>query len=195
MQTKNTEVPVGARKAKYVDPFPRGTRSHFWFRAKRRPQGQFFCRRWSRPYQIPKFKFQASGRGAPSVVDSNRFMPGGQKVADVAIEELVSGRNDPVMSSGSVWWSPMTIFCNGCSGSSICRPLAIEEVANAHPASQAGAGVARASSSVPGTAQMVDGRIAFGETHLFCRPRLVVRPNSIALKTAAWRSSVAHGQE
>ena len=60
----------------------------------------------------------------------------------------------------------MTIFCNGCSGSSICIhwPLRMPPTPTQHPKlEQYGESIF----IVARTAQMVDGRIAFGETHLF----------------------------
>src|SRR5215831_3476796 len=75
------------------------------------------------------------------------------------------GQNDPVMSSGSAYSNPATNFCSACSSSSTCirwpsrmpaRPISIPSWSN----------MATVSLSAR-TAQMVEERIAFGETHLF----------------------------
>ena len=94
------------------------------------------------------------------------FMPTAGKSPTSQSRRLVSGRNGPVMSSGSACSSPVTIFCNGCSGSSICIrwPSRMPRKAHQHPKlEQYGEGIF----IVARTAQMVEGRIAFGETHLF----------------------------
>jgi hypothetical protein len=69
---------------------------------------------------LTKPELQVTASGHELGVVNSAVYAGGRRVADVAIEEAGDGRNDPVMSSGSVWSSPVTIFCNGRDGSLIC---------------------------------------------------------------------------
>ena len=106
----------------------------------------------------------ASGH-EPGVVNSTVYA-GGQKVADVAIEEAGEWSKRP----GHVVWiglvEPNDDLLQRVQRQFDLHPLAIEDAANAHQhpkLEQYGESIF----IVARTAQMVDGRIAFGETHLF----------------------------
>ena len=106
----------------------------------------------------------ASGH-EPGVVNSTVYA-GGQKVADVAIEEAGEWSKRP----GHVVWiglvEPNDDLLQPVQRQFDLHPLAIEDAANAHQypkLEQYGESIF----IVARTAQMVDGRIAFGETHLF----------------------------
>jgi magnesium transporter len=90
----------------------------------------------------------------------------GRKIADVPIEEAGAWAKQP----GHVVWiglfEPSDDLLHRVQQQFDLHPLAIEDAANAHQhpkLEQYGDGVF----IVARTAQMVDGRIAFGETHLF----------------------------
>jgi magnesium transporter len=91
---------------------------------------------------------------------------GGQKIADVPIEEAGAWSKQP----GHVVWiglfEPSDDLLRRVQQQFDLHPLAIEDAAKAHQhpkLEQYGQGIF----IVARTAQMVDGRIAFGETHLF----------------------------
>jgi magnesium transporter len=106
----------------------------------------------------------ASGN-EPGVVNSTVYT-GGQKIADVAIDEAGDWSKRP----GHIVWiglfEPSDDLLQRVQRQFDLHPLAIEDAANAHQhpkLEQYGEGIF----IVARTAQMVDGRIAFGETHLF----------------------------
>jgi magnesium transporter len=106
----------------------------------------------------------ASGH-EPGVVNAAVYA-GGQKIADVAIEEAGDWSKRP----GHVVWiglfEPSDDLLQRVQRQFDLHPLAIEDAAKAHQhpkVEQYGQGLF----IVARTAQMVDGRIAFGETHLF----------------------------
>ena len=119
--------------------------------------------RCNRAYQS---RNAGSGSGhEPGVVNSTVYA-GGQKVADVAIEEAGEWSKRP----GHVVWiglvEPNDDLLQRVQRQFDLHPLAIEDAANAHQhpkLEQYGESIF----IVARTAQMVDGRIAFGETHLF----------------------------
>jgi magnesium transporter len=91
---------------------------------------------------------------------------GGRKIADVPIEEAGAWSKQP----GHVVWiglfEPSDDLLHRVQQQFDLHPLAIEDAAKAHQhpkLEQYGQGIF----IVARTAQMVDGRIAFGETHLF----------------------------
>jgi magnesium transporter len=101
----------------------------------------------------------------PGVVNAAVYA-GGQKIADVAIEEAGEWSKRP----GHVVWiglfEPSDDLLQRVQRQFDLHPLAIEDAAKAHQhpkVEQYGQGLF----IVARTAQMVDGRIAFGETHLF----------------------------
>ena len=101
----------------------------------------------------------------PGVINSSAYA-GGRKVTDVAIEEAGDWSNRP----GHVVW--IGLF-EPSRRASATRAAAVRSASAGHrgcrqgpSASQAGA-IWRRLFIVARTAQMVEGRIAFGETHLF----------------------------
>jgi magnesium transporter len=106
----------------------------------------------------------ASGN-EPGVVNSTVYTLG-RKIADVAIEEAGEWSKRP----GHIVWiglfEPGDELLQKVQRQFDLHPLAIEDAANAHQhpkLEQYGEGIF----IVARTAQMVEGRIAFGETHLF----------------------------
>jgi magnesium transporter len=101
----------------------------------------------------------------PGVINSSVYA-GGRKVADVAIEEAGDWSKRP----GHVVWiglfEPSDELLQRVQQQFDLHPLAIEDAGKAHQhpkLEQYGDGIF----IVARTAQMVEGRIAFGETHLF----------------------------
>jgi magnesium transporter len=101
----------------------------------------------------------------PGVINSAVYA-GGRKVADVAIEEAGDWSKRP----GHVVWiglfEPSDDLLQRVQRQFNLHPLAIEDAGKAHQhpkLEQYGEGIF----IVARTAQMVEGRIAFGETHLF----------------------------
>jgi magnesium transporter len=113
---------------------------------------------------LTKTEIPASGREF-GVVNSAVYA-GGRKIADVPIEEAGEWSKRP----GHVVWiglfEPSEELLERVQRQFDLHPLAIEDAAKAHQhpkLEQYGEGVF----IVARTAQMVEGRIAFGETHLF----------------------------
>src|SRR5262252_8549045 len=101
----------------------------------------------------------------PGVINSSAYA-GGRKVTDVAIEEAGNWSKRP----GHVVWiglfEPSDELLQRVQQQFDLHPLAIEDAGKAHQhpkLEQYGDGIF----IVARTAQMVEGRIAFGETHLF----------------------------
>ena len=91
---------------------------------------------------------------------------GGRRVADIPIEEAGSGRVSRGMWSGSACTSPALISCGRCKREFGLHELAIEDALKAHQRPKLEQ-YGEALFVVARTAQMLEGRIAFGETHLF----------------------------
>jgi magnesium transporter len=107
----------------------------------------------------------AKSRADPGVVNAAVYA-GGRKVTDVAIEEAGAWSKRP----GHVVWiglfEPTDDLLQRVQAQFDLHPLAIEDAAKAHQhpkLEQYGHGLF----IVARTAQMIEGRIAFGETHLF----------------------------
>ena len=107
----------------------------------------------------------ASSDHEPSVINSSVYA-GGRKVTDVAIEQAGDWSKRP----GHVVWiglfEPSDELLQRVQQQFDLHPLAIEDAGKAHQhpkLEQYGDGIF----IVARTAQMVEGRIAFGETHLF----------------------------
>jgi magnesium transporter len=125
----------------------------------------------------------------PGVVSSAVYA-GGQKIADVPIEEAGAWAKRP----GHVVWiglfEPGDDLLQRVQRQFDLHPLAIEDAAKAHQhpkLEQYGEGIF----IVARTAQMVEGRIAFGETHLFVGRGYVVSVRhgaSASYKTVRERS-------
>lgn len=125
----------------------------------------------------------------PGVVNSAVYA-GGQKIADVPIEEAGAWAKRP----GHVVWiglfEPGDDLLQWVQRQFDLHPLAIEDAAKAHQhpkLEQYGEGIF----IVARTAQMVEGRIAFGETHLFVGRGYVVSVRhgaSVSYKTVRERS-------
>jgi magnesium transporter len=103
--------------------------------------------------------------GEPGVVNSTVYA-GGRRVADVPIDEAGAWAKRP----GHIVWiglfEPSDELLGRVQAQFNLHPLAIEDAAKAHQhpkLEQYGDGVF----IVARTAQMIEGRIAFGETHLF----------------------------
>ena len=101
----------------------------------------------------------------PGVVASSAYV-GGRRVADIAIEEAGGWAKRP----GHVVWiglfEPSDELLQRVQAQFDLHPLAIEDASKAHQhpkMEQYGEAIF----VVARTAQMVEGRIAFGETHLF----------------------------
>ena len=113
---------------------------------------------------LTKAEVPASGHEL-GVVNSAVYA-GGRKIADVAIEEAGEWSKRP---GHFVWiglFEPSDDLLQRVQRQFDLHPLAIEDAAKAHQypkLEQYGDGIF----IVARTAQMVDGRIAFGETHLF----------------------------
>jgi magnesium transporter len=129
----------------------------------------------------PELPVQASAHG-PGVVNATVYA-GGRKIADVPIEQAGEWSKRP----GRVVWiglvEPSDDLLQRVQRQFDLHPLAIEDAANAHQhpkLEQYGESVF----IVARTAQMVDGRIAFGETHLFVSRGYVVSVRHGALPRA-----------
>jgi magnesium transporter len=137
----------------------------------------------------------------PGVVNSAVYA-GGQKIADVPIEEAGAWAKRP----GHVVWiglfEPDDDLLQRVQRQFDLHPLAIEDAAKAHQhpkLEQYGEGIF----IVARTAQMVEGRIAFGETHLFVGRGYVVSVRhgaSVSYKTVRERSEacpavLSHGED
>jgi magnesium transporter len=137
---------------------------------------------------LTKAKVPASDH-EPGVVNSAVYA-GGQKIADVPIEEAGAWAKRP----GHVVWiglfEPGDDLLQRVQRQFDLHPLAIEDAAKAHQhpkLEQYGDGIF----IVARTAQMVEGRIAFGETHLFVGRGYVVSVRhgaSVSYKTVRERS-------
>jgi magnesium transporter len=111
-------------------------------------------------------KAETSASGHELGVVNSAVYAGGRKIADVPIEEAGEWSKKP----GHVVWiglfEPSESLLERVQRQFDLHPLAIEDAAKAHQhpkLEQYGEGVF----IVARTAQMVEGRIAFGETHLF----------------------------
>ena len=110
--------------------------------------------------------------GAPEAgVVASSVYSGGRRIKDIAIEEAGEWSKRP----GHVVWiglfEPSTELLQRVQAQLGLHDLAIEDAGKAHQhpkIEQYG----EALFIVARTAQMIDGRIAFGETHLFVGPRL-----------------------
>jgi magnesium transporter len=114
---------------------------------------------------LTKTEMASIGADRPGIVNSSVYALG-RKVADVAIEEAGDWSKRP----GHVVWigllEPSDVLLQQVQAQFDLHPLAIEDAAKAHQhpkLEQYGDGVF----IVARTAQMVEGRITFGETHLF----------------------------
>lgn len=108
---------------------------------------------------------QSEPLSAEGVIAAGAYIDG-RRVANIAIEEAASWRAKP----GHVVWiglyEPDLALLSGVQKQFDLHDLAIEDANNAHQRpkiEQYGEGLF----IVARTAQMIDGRIAFGETHLF----------------------------
>src|SRR5215813_10857013 len=107
----------------------------------------------------------ASSDGEPGVINSSVYA-GGRKVTDVAIEEAGDWSKRP----GHVVWiglfEPSGELLKRVQQQFDLHPLAIEDAGKAHQHPKLDQ-YGEALFVVARTAQLVEGRIAFGETHLF----------------------------
>jgi magnesium transporter len=137
----------------------------------------------------------------PGVIAAGVYAEG-RRIADIAIEEAGTWRNRP----GHVVWiglfEPGPELLNRVQEQFNLHPLAIEDAGQAHQQPKLEQ-YGEALFIVARTAQMVDGRIAFGETHLFVGKGYVVSVRhgaSASYKTVRERCEscpivLAHGED
>jgi magnesium transporter len=142
-----------------------------------------------------------SARTEPGVIAAGVYAEG-KRIADIAIEEAGTWRNRP----GHVVWiglfEPGPELLNRVQEQFNLHPLAIEDAGQAHQQPKLEQ-YGEALFIVARTAQMVDGRIAFGETHLFVGKGYVVSVRhgaSASYKTVRERCEscpivLAHGED
>ncbi len=129
---------------------------------------------------LTKAELPVTASGHELGVVNSAVYAGGSKVADVPIEEAGEWSKRP----GHVVWigliEPSDDLLQRVQRQFDLHPLAIEDAAKAHrhpKLEQYGHGIF----IVARTAQMVEGRIAFGETHLFVGRGYVVPPRRFRL--------------
>ena len=105
--------------------------------------------------------------GIESGIIASSVYSAGKRVADIAIEEARRlGRPGRATSSGSACWSRAASCCCRVQREFDLHDLAIEDAEHAHQRPKLEQ-YGDALFIVARTAQLIDGRVAFGETHLF----------------------------